>query len=191
MLRDTDAASRGVQVDASHPVLKNRPPANDTPTPPQGQAAKVAVNATKDVPHAQHIDPAQGPSAPGQTTDPARMGKKPPTSGPKQKKSSGPPADKLELDEGELSKKQRRGSASQQDRISTPGKTPIKGSEWLNGRLPDIEDQRLFLQWIEDGHFGEHPHLRPYDAFADALLEEWNGTLSRRRVLGPRRGGRR
>ncbi len=190
MLRDTDAASRGVKVDASsHPVFKDKPPANDPPTPPQGQAAKVAVNATKDVPHGQTIDPAQGPSAPGQNADPIRMAKKPPTSNPKRK--SDPPAAELDPGEGELSRKQRRGSASQQERISTPGKTPIKGSEWLNGRLSGIEDQRLFLQWIEDGHYGEHPHLRPYDPFADALLEEWNGTLSRKRILGPRRGEKR
>ena len=50
MLRDTDAASPGVRVPASHPVFKNKLPANDPPTSPQGQAAKVAMNAPGDPP---------------------------------------------------------------------------------------------------------------------------------------------
>jgi hypothetical protein len=191
MLRDTDSPARGVKVDASHPIFKDKTPANDTSGPPKAQAAKVAVNAAKDVPHGQNIDPAQVASAPGQNIDPTRMGKKPSTPKPDAKKKSDPPAAQLDPGEGELTKKQRRGNDSKQERISTGGKTRIKDSAWLNGRLPDIEHQRLFLQWIEDGHYGEHPHLLPYDAFADGLLEEWAGTLSRKVELGPRRGMKR
>ena len=45
MLRTTDAASPGVEVDVSHPVFKGNTPANDVPPPPQNQAVKAAVNA--------------------------------------------------------------------------------------------------------------------------------------------------
>ena len=66
LLRDTDAASRSVQVDASHPIFKNKLPTNDTPNPPQGQVARVAVNATNDVPPGLSIDPPKAASTPGQ-----------------------------------------------------------------------------------------------------------------------------
>jgi hypothetical protein len=69
LLRDTDAASRSVQVDASHPIFKNKPPANDTPNPPQAHVAKVAVNATTDVPHGQRIDPPKAAPASGQNIE--------------------------------------------------------------------------------------------------------------------------
>ena len=64
----TNTAQKGVKVDSSHPIFKGKRPANDPPVPPQRQVAKVAVNAPKDVPHAQKIDHPQGASAPGQTT---------------------------------------------------------------------------------------------------------------------------
>ena len=191
MLRDVDRPGRGVDVPASHPVLKGNVPANDPPPGPQGQRMKVAANAPKDVPAGQVVETAP-PASIGQRRDqPAQATtKKPPPGGGKRlpsatpRKKSAPPADELDPGEGEIA----RGSKRQQNLVSTPGKVPIKDSAWLNGRLPNIEDQREFLKWIEAGHYGEHPHLKPYDPFADGLLEEWNQTLSRPRQLGPRRG---
>ncbi|HEY8009948.1 MAG TPA: hypothetical protein VIE67_03020, partial [Rudaea sp.] len=90
MLRDTDSVSQGVEVDASHPVFKNKTPSNDPPVSPNSEAAKVAVNATHDVPHGQQIDHAPGTPVPGQDLGPARMGKTPPTPDPNLKSNSEP-----------------------------------------------------------------------------------------------------
>ena len=82
MLRDVDRPGRGVDVPASHPVLKGNVPANDPPPEPQGQRMKVAANAPKDVPAGQVVETAP-PASIGQRRDqPAQATtKKPPPGG--------------------------------------------------------------------------------------------------------------
>jgi hypothetical protein len=185
MLRDVDSPSRGVQVGASHPVFKGRVPANDPPpSAPQAQAKKVAVNAPKDLPPAQAVDTTRPPASAG---DPITMSKRLPRSRPK--RPSAPPAAELDIDEGEISRKRQRGEEQpKKESISTPNKVPIKGSAWLNRRLgTDSALQGKFMAWVEEEHFGEHPHMTPETTFADDLLERWNDTLTEKLTLGERR----
>jgi len=179
-----DSPSRGVQVSTSHPVFKGRVPANDPPPPgPQSQAQKVVVNAPKDVPPAQTVEPTR-PA--GQTGEPVSMGKRVPRSRPK--REDRPPADVVDIDEGQRTRKRPRGEeAPTKELVSTANKVPIRGSGWLNERLPGAADQDLFLKWIEKEHLADHDHLQPYNAFADDMLERWNSTLTKPRQLGPRR----
>jgi len=84
-------------VPGPHPFFKN-PAANDPPVSPQGQRAKVAVNAPTNMPHGEHIDTAPGSSAASKVADPAQMARKPKPTGAdieKQKKLA-PPAEELE-----------------------------------------------------------------------------------------------
>jgi Domain of unknown function (DUF4157) len=81
MLRSTDSPP-GVKVDASHPILKGKVPANDTTPPPhpQQQVQKVAVNGPKDVPPARQIDRAKGSAHPDHNaTRPHATGGDPPS----------------------------------------------------------------------------------------------------------------
>ncbi|HYP27436.1 MAG TPA: DUF4157 domain-containing protein [Blastocatellia bacterium] len=180
MLRDTDASSRGVQVDTSHPVFKNKQPANDAQPPPRDQAAKVAVNATKDLPRGQTIDPVQGAGATGQNTNPTRMGKKPPTSDSKLKKNSGPPAAELDPGEGATTKKPRRSRGDGDDLPSKQkisdryDKPELEQSPELIARLPDPNHRRLYMEWLKKGHLGTgHPHVNPAKDL-DASLEQFS-----------------
>ena len=172
-LFDTDAptmntAQKGVKVDASHPIFKDKPPVNDPPVPPQSHVAKVAANTTRDVPHAERIDPARTTSAPGRKADPARMGKKPPKSEPGQKKTSGPPAAELDPGEGDTTKKPRRhrGDADElprKQKISDQYDKPeLEQSPELIARLPEAGHRRLYMAWLKRGHVGKgHPHINP------------------------------
>lgn len=167
--------------------IPSKPAANDNVVPSrhaQEQSVPLAATGTDNVVPARIVDAA---NANDTSLRPVAMaGKRPPRATPGKK--SEPPAAELDVGEGELTKKPRRGDVPKRELISTAGKVPIKDSAWLNGRLPDIKAQREFLQWIEDGHYGEHPHLKPYDTFADTMLEQWNETLSKPWTLGPRVG---
>jgi hypothetical protein len=168
MLRDTDSSGSGVKVDTSHPVVKNKTPANDNapPPPPQAQqAVRGTAKAPQDLPPAQKTD--QGAHAPGQTTDPARLGKKPPTSSPKPK-DPGPPAAELDPGEGDTTRKPRRNAGDQDDlpkkeKISdTYNKSELEQSPQLIERLPDPNHRRLYMEWLKKGHVGKgHPHINP------------------------------
>ncbi len=77
-LRDSDAPGRGVQVDASHPVLKNKTPANQNePRQPQAaEAVKVAVNGPSDVPPGKPLPQQPGAADPGRISAANKKGGK-------------------------------------------------------------------------------------------------------------------
>lgn len=89
MLRTTDAVSRGVEIDVSHPVFEGKTPANDVPPPPQSQAVKAAVNAPTTATRTGEIAPIQVNEGGGAQPDPSRIhmttsggsGRRPPTPG--------------------------------------------------------------------------------------------------------------
>jgi len=170
-------------VDAPPPALPSKTPANvnEPPTPPPSQRAKVAVNAPKDLSHAQNIDP-QGASAPRQTTDPARMGKKPKPSGidPVKQKKSAPPAAELDPGEGATTKKpgKTKGgdeSLPKKEKISDSYvKAELENSPELIARLPDPKNRRAYMEWLEKSHYGKgHGHIIPAMNL-DPSLEEFS-----------------
>jgi len=88
MLRDLDAPSRSVQVDAAHPLLKGNGPANanDPPPPPRSQAQKIAINAPEDFARPRLIettDPGQSRSSQRRDQPTAIAGKPPSGDKPK------------------------------------------------------------------------------------------------------------
>jgi hypothetical protein len=79
---DADSASRSMQVDTSHPIFKNRLPANEQDVPPAPQAKAMQAGAppareAADMPKAQEL---VGVSSTGGAIEPTRMGSKVPPS---------------------------------------------------------------------------------------------------------------
>jgi hypothetical protein len=184
MLRDVDSPSRGVQVGRFHSLLQGKVPANGPPLlPPQSHAQRVAVNAAKDVPPARTVETSH---APRQTSDPTTMGKRLPR--PRPERQHEPPAVEFDIDEGQISRKRKRGEeAPRKENVSTH-KVRIKDTAWLNRRLgKDARLQDEFMSWVEEQHFGSHEHMHPETVFADEQLERWNSGRSRPRTLGERR----
>ena len=52
-------------------------------------------------------------------------------------------------------------------------KKELENSAWLRERMPDPEQRRRFMEYLQEGHFGEHSHLTPYTENADRILENW------------------
>lgn len=81
---DADSASRSMQADTSHPIFKNRLPANEQDVPPAPQAKAMQAGAPRareaaDMPKARQV---VGASLDGGTVEPTHMGPKVPPSSP-------------------------------------------------------------------------------------------------------------
>ena len=68
-----------------------------------------------------------------------------------------------------------RNPGNQPERISDGTKAELQESGWLKEQLPDVNDRRDFMKWLEDNHrMGEeHNHLAPGSPEAQTQLNEW------------------
>jgi hypothetical protein len=78
---DADLTSRSVRVGASHPIFKNRQPANDVPPAPQANEMRVAA-AAKEAADMPKVVSMHSASPAGDTVEHAHMGPKVPPSSP-------------------------------------------------------------------------------------------------------------
>jgi hypothetical protein len=169
MLRDTGSPSQGATVDASHPVFKNKMPLNENaPTCPESQRAKVAVNARLDAFPDRHVEVKPTSKDLGHPDAPSMVKKgKPSGIDPTKTEKSGPPTGKLDPGEGEMTKKSRK---SHGDYENLPKKEKVNALIAkdscrileLIARLPDPEDRRAYMKWLQSSHYGtDHPHVIP------------------------------
>jgi hypothetical protein len=81
---DADLTSRSVRVDTSHPIFKNRRPANDQDLPPapQAKAMQAGAAAAREAADMPKVEAVLGASHAGDTVEPAHMGPKVPSSSP-------------------------------------------------------------------------------------------------------------
>ncbi|CAN5727860.1 hypothetical protein BH09MYX1_BH09MYX1_40570 [soil metagenome] len=82
----------------------------------------------------------------------------------------------------------RHSTPSSRQRISTGQKVELENSAWLKGELPNEEDRRKYMAWLEKNHSvgdqgpelrpgdrdaGKHEHLSPGSRAAEAMLNRW------------------
>jgi len=79
---NADLTSRSVRVDASHPIFKNRQPANDVPPAPQAKAMEASAPAARGAADRPNVVSMHDQSPAGDTVEPAHMGPKVPPSSP-------------------------------------------------------------------------------------------------------------
>jgi hypothetical protein len=82
LVLDADLTSRSVRVDASHPIFKNRQPANDVPPIPQAKAMEASAAAAREAADVPKVVSVHDSSAAGHIVEPAYMGTKVPPSSP-------------------------------------------------------------------------------------------------------------
>jgi hypothetical protein len=82
LVYDADSASRSMQVETSHPIFKNRLPANeqDVPPAPQAKAMQAGAPLTKESADMPKVEVVPSASPAGDTVEPTRMGPKVPPS---------------------------------------------------------------------------------------------------------------
>jgi hypothetical protein len=79
---NADLTSRSVRVDASHPIFKNRQPANDVPPAPQAKAMEASPAAARRAADLPKVITMHDPSPAGGTVESVHMGPKVPPSSP-------------------------------------------------------------------------------------------------------------
>lgn len=183
LLRDVDAPSGGVNVKATHPLLKTGKPANtnEPPRPPQAAAAKVAVNAPHDVPRATNLERGKPPVPPKPKAEPARMAKPPRKSGDDQgeaKKSSADelrgaehtsgarPSTRAKHEAGQATKRKQQSQANEREKAAE-----LAGQETVRKRA--LEEIRAAVRNLPDKSRAFYANQqKPFQARLSALIKE-------------------
>jgi hypothetical protein len=176
LLSDEQRPVRPLTPDEGQRVLPPTPVPHQAPGP-EGQNSTPAVEPgsgerlyTPGQPHSgSGIDPATGEHlyTPGQQSDePAEAASS------RRRRREG---------ERHYDEDDPRSDPERNQRISDANKAELEASGWLRAQLPDPEDRRAFMEWLQRRHETgeEHVHLSPGSPEAQRDLNEWQAETGR------------